>query len=256
MITLETQFNIAYESDDHRFPWGTRSSNANDGYFRAKLLRLFDEKIDWALLDLGCSGGAFVESLHEIGVAAVGIEGSDYSLVNQRGSWPKLGGHRLFTADITKPFSVRLHDRPMIFDVVTAWDVLEHLDTDGLSVALKNVQHHLKDDGICLFSVATIGDCIQGVELHKTILPRINWEAIFAAHEFEPVAEIERYFAGHSARGRRFDESSGFNIALKKKGGDTRAEAPTVGIFEKIADRFIGSKLQKRLKTLIAGDQL
>lgn len=256
MITLETQFPIAYESDDHRFPWGTRTSNANNGYFRAKLLRLFDENINWALLDLGCSGGAFVESLHEMGVAAVGIEGSDYSWKNHRGSWVKLGGLRLFTADITKSFSLKLHDVPMMFDVVTAWDVLEHLNRGDIAAAFENVHRHLKDEGICLFSVATVGDCINGVELHKTIIPRDQWEAIFIEHGFEPVVGIEHYLAGHSARGRRIDESTGFNIVLKKKGARPRAIAPVVGSFEKIADRFIGSKVQKKLKSLVTGEQL
>jgi hypothetical protein len=144
----------------------------------------------------------------------------------------------------------------MTIDAVTAWDLLEHLETDDLSSVLKNVQLHLKDDGIFLFSVATIGDCIQGIELYKTILPLTNCESIFAARGFEPASEIEQYLAGQSDRGRPFDESIGFSIALKKKGGGTRELAPAVGIFKKTADRFIGSKLQKRLKTLITGSQL
>ena len=256
MITLDTQFPIAYESDDHRFPWGTRTSNANNGYFRAKLLRLFDENINWALLDLGCSGGAFVESLHEMGVAAVGIEGSDYSWKNKRGSWSKLGGHRLFTSDITKPFSLRLHDVPMMFDVITAWDVLEHLHRGDFATTFENVHRHLKNEGICIFSVATVSDCVNGVELHKTIMSRNHWEGIFIEYGFEPVVGLKHYLAGHSARGRRLDESTGFNIVLKKKGTSPRATAPIVGNFEKIADRFIGSKVQKKLKSLITGEQL
>lgn len=256
MITVDTNHPIAYQSDDYMYPWGTRTSNANDGYFRAKLLRLFDEKIDWSLLDLGCSGGALVESFHEIGIAAVGIEGSDYSFNNSRGSWPKLGFKRLFTADICKPFTINLHGAQMVFDVITAWDVLEHLQDYEIPGALKNINNHLRDDGICMFSIATIGDNVQGVELHKTIMSRNEWEKTFKANGFEVFHEVENYLSGHSARGRRNDERSGFNIVLKKIGISARVCVPNTGVFEKIADKFIGSKIQKKIKSLVVGDSL
>ena len=48
MITFHTDHPIAYESDDHKFPWGTRTSNAKSEYFKFQLLRLFEERVDWS----------------------------------------------------------------------------------------------------------------------------------------------------------------------------------------------------------------
>ena len=251
MIKFFTDSPIAFQSDDHKFPWGTRTSNSKSEYFQFKLMRLFSEDIDWSILDLGCSAGGFVEGFHEVGVAAFGIEGSDYNRKNARGSWPKLDNIRLFTGDITKPFSFFVDHEEMKFDVVTAWDVFEHIEPKDLVGLLDNLNHSLKDDGIAVLTIATVPDVINGIDLHKSKMPREKWEALFTDHGFCVNAEIQTYLRGHSPRGKRLNEKTGFNIVLNKRGFDTRAKVPRVGKTERLLDFFVGSKLSIYLRRFI-----
>lgn len=251
MIKFLCESPIAYESDDHKFPWGTRTSNAKSEYFKFKLLRLFDESVDWSLLDLGCSAGGFVESLHEDGVAAFGIEGSDYNRINHRGSWAKLDNIRLFTGDITKTYHFELSGSKLTFDVITAWDVLEHIPAELLPTLCDVMKNNLREDGIVILSIATIPDVVNGIDLHKTVMPKDKWVSFFEENGLTRCEEIEKYLAGHSARGKRTDERTGFNIVLQTQ-KNTRAKVPNQGKFEKLLNHFVGSKLHSYIRRLLS----
>jgi hypothetical protein len=54
-------------------------------------------------MDLGCSGGGIILDALLRGHMAIGLEGSDVSLKQQRAEWRVIPNH-LFTCDITKPF--------------------------------------------------------------------------------------------------------------------------------------------------------
>jgi cyclopropane fatty-acyl-phospholipid synthase-like methyltransferase len=88
------------------------------------------------------------------------------------------------------------------FDVITAWEVLEHLDPHRLQIALAGIYNHLEDDGIFLGSVSLISDAPEGIELHQIIKPWDFWIDQFQkngmftveAYPFEkvyPVRQIE-----------------------------------------------------------------
>ena len=251
MIKFHSDFPIAYQSDDHKYPWGTRTSNSRSDYFQFKLMRLFSENVDWSLLDLGCSAGGFVEGFHELGVAAFGIEGSDYNRKNARGSWPKLDNIRLFTGDITKKFSFVIGEEELKFDVVTAWDVFEHIEREDLGPLMVNLSKVLRDDGIVVLTIATIPDVIDGIDLHKTQMPRTEWEELFFEYGFSVNVEVQDYLAGHSPRGKRINEKTGFNIVLSKSGSTVRPLVPDVGKFERILDLFIGGRLHGYLRRVL-----
>ena len=99
------------------------------------------------LLDLGCAGGGLVRSLLSDGCFSLGVEGSDVSRRYKMAEWATCPWH-LLTADITQPFTIVDNaDRPVLFNVVTAWEVLEHIPEAGIPVLIENVLRHLGDGG-------------------------------------------------------------------------------------------------------------
>ena len=88
----------------------------------------------------------------------------------------------MFTCDLTTPFRILDHaGRPMSFDIVTSWEVLEHIPEDRISQLLENIRAHLRPKGIFVASVALFecNDPDSGEPYHVTLKPRDWWEAKF-----------------------------------------------------------------------------
>jgi SAM-dependent methyltransferase len=177
---LQTDHPVAFASHDHQFPWGTKNDNTRSPRFVRACESAFATPIQY--MDLGCSGGGLVLDFILCGHRAVGIDGSDYSLKAQRAEW-RLLRNSLFTADIAYPFTIleRATGRPMACDVISAWEVLEHLSEEQLPRLFENVARHLKPGGLFVGSVTTApdGDPELGIVYHLSVQPRPWWEAIF-----------------------------------------------------------------------------
>src|SRR5262249_11834816 len=87
LFSLQTEHPIATASSDHQWPRGTASDNSQNRRFNLKLYHHFGYRPDLRILDLGCAGGAFVQSVLEDGYTAIGIEGSDFSRKLRSGAW-------------------------------------------------------------------------------------------------------------------------------------------------------------------------
>ena len=98
---LEAERRLAIDSDDHRFPRGTRNDNTRYPRFRWKCEQVCGRKL--SLLDIGCAGGGIVLEFLLAGHFALGLEGSDYSMRTQRACWRLIPNH-LMTCDVTRPF--------------------------------------------------------------------------------------------------------------------------------------------------------
>lgn len=180
---VATNHPIALGSLDHIHPLGTKQDNHTSAAFIMNLEAIFGR---FNLLDLGCAGGALVRDciLQEHG--AVGIEGSDWSIKHERPHWPELHNKALFTADIAQPFTVYTPNRgTAVFDVVTAWDVLEHIKCGDLPQVFQNVKEHLDEDGLFIGSIYCGPSKHEGVDLHETQLSVEEWQALFAIHGFK-----------------------------------------------------------------------
>lgn len=172
---LQTDHPVALHSDDHRFPRGTANDNTRSPRFVAACERLFNRAITH--LDLGCAGGGLVRDFLIRGHRSMGLEGSDLSLLEQRAEWRALGA-RLRTCDITQPFDI-LDEAGMTvgFDVISAWEVLEHLPRESLPRFFDNVRRHLAPEGLFVASVALFEDRDpeSGAVWHVTLEPREWW---------------------------------------------------------------------------------
>ncbi|GBF56656.1 ubiquinone biosynthesis O-methyltransferase [Candidatus Phycosocius bacilliformis] len=176
-VTFQAERSVAYDTDDHKIPWGTAQDNTRSPRFVARCEELFNRPLTY--MDLGCSGGGLALDFTLRGHRGFGVEGSDYSKKAQRAEW-RLLRDSLFTADITRPFHLKNQDQSHVLcDVISAWEVMEHIADEDLPGLFENVRAHLKPDGIFVGSIA-LGpddDPVTGARYHRTVQPYEWWEA-------------------------------------------------------------------------------
>jgi SAM-dependent methyltransferase len=183
---VETDHPVALESIDHLYPYGTAHDNTRHPRFVWACEQHVHRNRPLCYLDLGCAGGGLVLDFLLRGHFALGLEGSDYSLKAQRAEWRWLRDY-LSTCDISHKFRIldREHDATAQFDVISAWEVLEHIAEEGLHRLLENIGTHLDAQGIFCGSISVIpGGHPEREDLmyHPTVQPKDWWEALFAQH--------------------------------------------------------------------------
>lgn len=101
------------------------------------------------LLDIGCGAGSFVAHLRDAGVAAWGIDGSQWAIARPaRGAAQYICQWDLRDGPPPDP-----NDQS---DVVTATDVLEHIYEHELDNALRGMVACCRPGGLLFFCVATV----------------------------------------------------------------------------------------------------
>src|SRR6267143_4413012 len=216
-LILRAERECAYDSPDHLMPWGTRWDRSTNARFNEKLWLMYPQTQVVKVLDLGCSGGDFVKSCIDDGHFAVGIEGSTFSKNHKRSAWAIIPDY-LFTCDITRPFQLSIQsgaeEQNVNFDVVTSWEVIEHIKEEDLPARATNVHAHLCPGGLWIMSVANWEDVHGGVRLHQTVKPREWWRDKFVSLVVEPLEQHRLYFARQYVRGVRIDNDEHFHFVL------------------------------------------
>lgn len=247
MIEVRTEKRVAVDSQDHISPWGTAQDNSTNHRFNEKVFKLLGQK-RIRVLDLGCSGGGFVRSMLDDGHDAIGIEGSDYSARTRRAEWRTIP-ERLFTADVSEPFEVMEDGSPLTFDLITAWELLEHLQEDKLPVLCASVIKHLRQNGLFIASICTSPD----QDWHPTVRPRDWWLDLFNRYHLQQQQEIVDWFSGQFVRGPRFGwASASFHVALTKS-GKAPPPLPRTSLGERMFDAWHFSRPHRILRELIVG---
>jgi SAM-dependent methyltransferase len=251
MICIETDKPVAYDSPDHLEPWGTARDNSVNWRFNRKLFAYLSTGV--RVLDLGCAGGGFVKSILDAGGFAVGVEGSDYSKKHRRAEWATIPDH-LFTADVTVPFRLESRDergvgKPLLFDVITAWELLEHIAEDGLAGMAANILAHLDRGGIVIASIAPYEDVVNGVRLHQTVRELSWWIERLGQLGLERRPAIERYFHLDWVRGGLGKPS--FTVALARA-GDPLPSPGRLRLLTALYTPYEGLRLVKRLMEMRA----
>lgn len=210
-IKLITDHPIAIDSPDHLEPWGTMRDNSTDNGFIQEVVSRFQRKINF--IDLGCSGGRLVREMIPYSEYAIGLEGSDYSILHQRAEWPDLNQKNLFTCDISQPFRiVDDQDTPIKFDCITAWEVVEHIDPERMNQFFLNIQNLMHPESIFCCSISYIGDVVNGRELHQTIWSEEEWNNYFSTLGcFEDTIPIQK-----RVRNERFSIQRTFRLKKDK----------------------------------------
>lgn len=187
MISIIAEASIATDSDDHNYPDGIYLDNNLSTDFVDDVEKYFQRKINF--LDLGCAGGALVCEFLKREHNAVGIDGSDHCMVFRQeaaeklkmikplgyDNWQQYGNKRLFTADITKEFQLLEDIDFMKFDLITAWDVLEHFYPERIDTFIEQVKKHLNPNGLFVASIAKFSLNKHSVEYHKSNFPDSWW---------------------------------------------------------------------------------
>jgi len=176
---------IAFDSPDHLEPRGTRNDNTRHPRFVRRAEEIFPVIRH---MDIGCAGGGLVWDFSLAGHISIGVEGSDYSFLQRRAEW-RVIPDRLFTADICFPFEARTEsgDR-MLFNLVTAWELFEHIPTALVDAAIRNIAANMTSDGVLACSIATFVDWdpVSGAVFHQTVKPKEWWLEQFARHDLLP----------------------------------------------------------------------
>lgn len=213
-VILRTNHPVATESADHQYPLGTAKDSFRWPPFTKKLIALYGGN-PIKVLDLGCAGGGFVKEVLDFGHFAIGLEGSDYSLRHKRAEWSSIPDH-LLTCDCSKPFELFFEKgeqrEPAYFDVVTAWEVLEHFTEEQLSTLLENTIHHLDPDrGLFVASIHLHSCLIDGVEYHPTVRPEWWWRDLLRANGFYLLDRALEHFDEDWVRGPRQNTPGSFH---------------------------------------------
>ncbi len=215
MITLKTKYPIAYDSPDHIFPWGTKNDNStNEGFIEETLdfwKQRGKDKINF--LDLGCSGGQLVVDYINKGHLAIGLEGSDYSVVHKRANWPKYYNKNLFTCDVTKEYKLFENDNRLKFDVISAWEVIEHIKPDDLTLFFKNINDNLLSGGFFCGSISMNVEVLEGHTLHQTVWDEKTWYENFPKILKDTNLELYDYPFNNKVR----EDYGSFHVLLLKK---------------------------------------
>lgn len=206
-ITLECDKPLAIDSADHTEPHGTAADNSSCLEFNRRLYALFPDRKP-SVLDIGCSGGAFVKDCIQDGCVAVGLEGSDYSLLRKRAEWATIPDN-LFVCDVTGAFQLLADGEPMRFDVITMWAFPEHIKEEDWPALMRNIDRHLAPGGIVIGSIANTTDG----NWHVCIHPQPWWEEIFARHGFVNDGGLLAHFGGQFVR----VDGGSFHVALKRQ---------------------------------------
>lgn len=191
---------IAIESHDHLVPHGTMRDNTKNGAYCRELIRMFGQDIKY--LDLGCAGGGFVAQMVQTYAAfAVGVDGSDYCLKNKRAEWTNIPGN-LFTCDIAKPFHfIDQYGNQIWFDVISCFDVLEHIEKADLDNVVSNIINNLRVGGIFVASIAMFEDPGYRVTLES----KEWWDDLFIKSGFVVDAPLQN-----------FGRNSSYDVVYKK----------------------------------------
>lgn len=224
-LNLTTSHPVAIDSADHLVPNGTTADNSRHPQFVRACERLIGKKV-LTHMDMGCAGGGLVYDFLQSGHNSIGLEGSNAPLLTNHACWPSIP-HHLNTCDISHPFQITdAKGAATLFDIITSWEVLEHIAKENLVTLFTNIRKHLTDDGYFVGSISQVPDVDDetGAIYHVTLESQEWWEEMALSVGLKRVKSM--FMATDYVRGSgqqppldddfRINPTAGFHIVLQK----------------------------------------
>ena len=162
---------LPYERNDHWL-----------GFFADIADQIIERLHPTSVLDAGCAWGFLVEAFRKRGVAASGVDISEYAISNVDDSVAEY----CWQGSLTDPL-------PQRYDLVTCIEVLEHMPPRDADAAIANLC--MVSDRILVSS--TPFDYAEPT--HVNVQPPENWSATFARHGFVRDVDFDASFLTHWA---------------------------------------------------------
>ena len=213
---------LAIDSLDYESPGGSIWDIHPGKSYCLKIKKLINSG---KYLDLGAGGGVLVDNLAKYGVDAYGLEGTDHAVNTSKyenlpnhpwirkdekrwkiitDAWKKWYNKRLFHGDVTEEFSFYNDNSRVTFDIISAWEVLEHIHENKIPFLVENIRLNLNKGGIFIGSVST-----QTVDPHHVCCYEKPWWD----NAFSKGFEIEEWPVGLSSYR---DEPNSFLVCYRR----------------------------------------
>jgi len=198
MLKIKTDHKLAIDSPDFlvqqqknlKLSFSAAEDNSTNKHFISKIEKFFSSKKNLTngeflidVLDLGCGGGQLIVDFSEEMFIkhAIGLDGVAGSL--GRKNWLK-HKNKFFNVDLSKDFTI-LNEKDEIqkFDLITSWEMIEHLHPNDLNLFFKNMYKHLKDDGVFLGSIALFPDVRDAFGRHQAMRDYDKTTEQFVLHQ-------------------------------------------------------------------------
>lgn len=213
MKRLLTDKPVAIDSPDHIMPHGTKNDNTTSLPFIQEVEQFFGLGTI-KMLDLGCAGGQLVIDFASRGHDAKGIDGSDYNVRNKQKNWKDHHNTKLFTADLCAPLFFEEDDQVEKFELITAWEVIEHLKPLDLNQFFVTVSRHLRENGIFVGSISTNEDVVNGVRLHQSVFTEDHWRNVILKPD-SALSNTDLIVIDYPFKHKVRNERGSFHIALE-----------------------------------------
>jgi 2-polyprenyl-3-methyl-5-hydroxy-6-metoxy-1,4-benzoquinol methylase len=180
IVILTTQSPLAVSSNDYINPESTLEGDVRPTNFVLDCINILGSQM--SCLDLGVGAGGLVYEFVVNDVFAVGLDGSDFCKRYRVGYWPLLVNN-LFNCDLTESFQLTscINSDVFRFDLITMWEVLEHIDEADLAALFKNVVEHLDAEGYFVGSISLLEYVDKsGHPYHVTLRPKAWWADVFS----------------------------------------------------------------------------
>ena len=193
-------YDAYYYSHSCGSPWKTGSSAGDEGSWQTFFTEIAEHILQTmhptTVLDAGCGLGLLVHLLRQRGVAAYGIDISEYALQN---AYPEALPHcRLGSLANAGTFDPPF---PQRYDLIVCIEVLEHLPPHEAASAVANLCQRTDD---ILFSSSPFD---YREITHLNVQPPEYWASLFAGQGFFRDADFDASFISHWAvRFRRSEE--------------------------------------------------
>lgn len=147
------------------------------------------------VLDVGCAEGFLVQALRKRGVEAYGIDISEYAIADA----PDDVREYCKVASVTEPLKKN-------YDLIVSIEVLEHLSSDDLPMAMKNICEHSND---ILFSSTSFD---YDDETYINVKPIEKWVEFFFYQGFMHVIDYDASYISIQAMRLKKQEKTSAEI--------------------------------------------